>query len=92
MDFITDLPVNGIGGTSLLIVVDRFSKMMHICQLSSDTTAYAVAKVFLNDIVCLHGIPHSIISDRDPRFTSKFWQEMLKLLGTEVKLSSAFHP
>ena len=73
MDFITDLPVNALGGTSLLIVVDRFSKMMHLCQLSNDTTAYAVAKVFLNEIVRLHGVPSSVISDRDPRFTSKFW-------------------
>lgn len=73
MDFITDLPTNQEGGTSILVVVDRFSKQTHLVQLGSDTSAIALAKYYLNSIVKLHGIPRTITSDRDPRFLARFW-------------------
>ena len=92
MDFITDLPVNHLGGTMLMNVVDRFSKMTHLIPLATDTSAPAVAKAYLDNIVKLHGIPKTIISDRDVRFTSRFWSELMRMLGTSVNLSTAFHP
>ena len=92
MDFITDLPVNDQGGTTILVVVDRFSKMSHLIPLSSDTSAPAVAKSYLNNVVKLHGIPLSIVCDRDVRFTARFWAELMRLLGTRINMSTAFHP
>lgn len=60
--------------------------------LPNDTSATTVAKVYLDNIVRLHGIPKSIVCDRDPRFTSRFWQELLSMLGTNLNMSTAFHP
>ena len=59
--------------------------------LPNDTSATAVAKVYLDNIVCLHGVPKSIVCDRDPRFTLRFWQELLSMLGTNLNMSTAFH-
>ena len=92
MDFITDMPVNTVGGDSVFVVVDRFSKQTHLIPLTTDTSAIACAKAYLDNIVRLHGVPLSIVSDRDPRFTARFWQELMRLLGTELNMSTAFHP
>jgi hypothetical protein len=66
--------------------------MAHIIPLSHPYSASSVAKAFFDSIVCLHGIPCSIISDRDPVVTSRFWEELLQLVGVKLLLSSAFHP
>ena len=92
MDFITDLPPTEDGSTTVLVMVDRFSKMMHLAILSDNTTAPVVADAFFDTVVKLHGLPRSIVSDRDPRFTSRFWKELTKACGTEILLSSAYHP
>jgi hypothetical protein len=60
--------------------------------LGHSYTATSVAKVFFEEIVHLHGLPESIVSDRDPVFTSKFWTEFFKLSGVKLQLTSAFHP
>jgi len=75
-----------------MVVVDRFSKSAHFLPLTHPFTAKTVADKFLEGIIKLHGMPISIISDRDPIFVSKFWQEFFKLSGTKLKLSSAYHP
>ena len=91
MDFIEALPrVNG--KTVILTVVDRFSKYAHFIPLSHPYTAASVAKAFFQDIVRLHGMPSSIVSDRDPVFTSTFWKELFALAGVRLNFTSAFHP
>jgi len=75
-----------------MVVVDRFSKSAHFLSLTHPFTAKIVAKKFVEGIIKLHGMPISIISDRDPIFLSKFWQEFFKLSGTKLKLSSVYHP
>jgi hypothetical protein len=73
MDLIVELPKSKRGSTGILTVVDRFSKMSHFIPLKSDTTAQSIATLFFDNIVKLHGVPLSIVSDRDPRFMSNFW-------------------
>jgi transposase InsO family protein len=91
IDFIEALP-KVHGKTVILSVVDRFSKYCHFIPLAHPYTAESVAHAFFADIVRLHGVPQSIVSDRDPVFTSAFWQELIRLTGTKLYMSSAFHP
>ena len=91
MDFVEALPkVNG--KTVILTVVDRFSKAAHFIALAHPYTATSVARAFFFEIVHLHGIPSSVVSDRDPVFTSTFWQELFKMAGIQLRFTSAFHP
>ena len=83
MDFIEALPrVNG--KTVILIVVDRFSKFAHFIPLGHPYTTASMAMAFFQDIVRLHGLPSSIVSDRDPVFTSSFWKELFSLAGVKL--------
>ena len=91
MDFITDLP-NSNGYDAILVVVDRFSKMAHFIPCTKKISARTTAKLILQHIVRLHGLPRDIVSDRGPQFHSKFWKNLFGLLGTKISLSSAFHP
>jgi hypothetical protein len=91
MDFVEALPrVNG--KSVILTIVDRFSKSAHFIALSHPYTATSVARVFFAEIVRLHGIPSSIVSDRDPVFTSSFWRELFRLAGVKLQFTLAFHP
>lgn len=91
MDFITHLPSSS-GKTVILVVVDLLTKQAHFSALPTHFTATLVAEVFIRDIVRLHGIPTSLVSDRDPLFLSQFWQELFQLQGTQLSMSSAYHP
>jgi transposase InsO family protein len=91
MDFITDLPTIRIKN-SILVVVDRLTKMAHFTPCSKSITAEETAQLILDGIVRLHGLPEEIVSDRGPQFASKFWHRLFKLLGVDIRLSSAFHP
>ncbi|PNX97977.1 hypothetical protein L195_g021217, partial [Trifolium pratense] len=91
MDFITGLPKSK-GYEAILVVVDRLSKYSHFIPLKHPYTAKVIAEVFVREVVRLHGIPLSIVSDRDPIFMSNFWKELFKLQGTRLKMSSAYHP
>jgi hypothetical protein len=75
-----------------LTVVDRFSKYCHFIPLAHPYSAESVAQAFFADIVRLHGIPQSIVSDRDTVFTSSFWHELMRLSGTKLQMTTAFHP
>jgi len=91
MDFVTHLPSSN-GFTTILVVVDRFSKGVHLGALPAHYTAFKVANLFLNIVCKLHGFPRSIISDRDPIFISSFWRELFRLSGTTLRMSTAYHP
>jgi len=74
------------------VVVDRLRKYAHFIPLNHPYTANSVAKLFVDHIFKLHGLPNSIVSDRDPMFTSRFWQELFRATGTKLLMSSAYHP
>ncbi|KAG8483033.1 hypothetical protein CXB51_021970 [Gossypium anomalum] len=75
-----------------LVVVDRLTKFAHFILVRTDYSLQKLAKLYVAEIVRLHGVPVSIISDRDPRFTSQFWQKLHEALGMRLNFSTAFHP
>lgn len=91
MDFVTGLPEKE-GYDTILVVVDRLTKMAHYIPTSSNINAKGLAKLFLEKIVKHHGLPTNIITDRGSLFTSEFWTKLMKALGTSRNLSTAFHP
>ncbi|GJU28568.1 retrotransposable element Tf2 [Tanacetum coccineum] len=91
MDFVEGLPKSA-GYSVIMVVVDRLSKSAHFIPMKHPFTASSVATVFVREIVRLHGIPCSIISDRDKIFVSHFWREIFKYQGTVMKQSTAYHP
>ena len=92
MDFATDLPATASQHDSIVVFVDRFSKMLRLAPLTKQTTASELAAIFHQHIFRQHGLPESIVSDRDPKLDSDFWRELQRLLGTELKMSTAHHP
>ncbi|KAE8975412.1 hypothetical protein PR002_g25609 [Phytophthora rubi] len=92
MDFIFGLPRDAEGRTGVLVFVDRFSKMVHLAPVAAEVTADESAELFLDLVFRHHGLPESIVSDRDPRFTSAFWTRLFALLGTRLLMSTAAHP
>jgi Reverse transcriptase (RNA-dependent DNA polymerase)/RNase H-like domain found in reverse transcriptase/Integrase zinc binding domain/Integrase core domain/Retroviral aspartyl protease len=91
MDFITHLPLVA-GFDSVLTVVDRLSKMVRFIPTTTTATAKDVAHLVFDNVVCLFGVPIDIVSDRDPKFVSEFWEELWKLFGTRLSRSTAYHP
>jgi hypothetical protein len=91
MDFITGLPPSH-GYTVIMVVIDRLTKYSHFSPLKVDYNSKNVAEAFMKTIVKLHGVPKSIISDRDKVFMSKFWKDLFQLQGTTLAMSSAYHP
>ncbi|PKU82811.1 hypothetical protein MA16_Dca006109 [Dendrobium catenatum] len=75
-----------------MVVVDHFPKMAHFLKCKKTSNALHIAHLFFHQIVRLHGIPHSLTSDRDVKFISHFWRKLWKQLGTDLRLSSAYHP
>jgi Integrase zinc binding domain/Integrase core domain len=92
MDFITDLPMTSKGHDAIWVAVDRLSKMVHIEPIRKSYTAYQVACLYRDRVFRYHSVPSDIVSDRDPRFTSEFWRELMRLLGVRRSLSTAYHP
>ncbi|GMG14721.1 unnamed protein product [Phytophthora fragariaefolia] len=92
MDFVFGLPRGAQGRTGILVFVDRFSKMLHLAPVAATITAAQSTAIFLDIVYRHHGLPTSIISDRDPRFTAAFWSELFKLVVTRLKMSTASHP
>jgi len=92
MDWITKLPLTPQGHDSILVVVDRLSKMAHFLPVKGTDTAADTAAHLVNNVIRVRGIPASIVSDRDPKLVSKYWQSICKLLGIKSLMSTAFHP
>lgn len=80
------------GFDAILVVVDRLSKYSHFIPIKHSYTAKHIAEIFAKEIVKLHGVPNSIVSDRDPLFVSIFWRELFRLQGTKLNMSSSYHP
>jgi hypothetical protein len=91
MDFIVGLPKSG-NKSVIMVVVDRLSKYAHFCALQHPFITSIVAQIFMDNIFKLHGMPNYIVFDRDPTFNNNFWQELFKLQGTQLHLSTAYHP
>jgi len=91
MDFIVGLPKSH-GYMKIWVIVDRFSKMAHFIPLRTKEHIKELALTFVKEIWRLHGLPESIVSDRDTRFTSKFWTSLMQQLQLKLNLSTAFHP
>ncbi|GJS55047.1 reverse transcriptase domain-containing protein [Tanacetum coccineum] len=92
MDFITKLPRSSSGHDAIWVIVDRLTKSAHFLAIREDYNMEKLARLYIDEIVAGHGVPTSIISDRDRRFTSRFWQTMQKALGTRLDMSTAYHP
>ncbi|GAU10603.1 hypothetical protein TSUD_418240, partial [Trifolium subterraneum] len=92
MDFATGLPCNQKGEDSIWVIMDRLTKSAHFIAVKSTYKASRYAEIFLEEIVKLHGVPLSIVSDRDPTFTSHFWRAFQKAMGTRIRMSTSNHP
>ena len=92
MDYIMGLPKSEARNDAILTVVDRATKMVHLAPVKQTITAANIARLYWNIVGKLHGIPRSIVSNKDPRFVSKFWHELWKILGSSLRMSSAYHP
>lgn len=91
MDFVEGLPISG-SANAILVVVDKFSKFAHFVPLRHPFTVESVAKLLLDHVYHLHGLPLSIVTDQDRIFTSKFWQSLFRLAGVQLRMSTAYHP
>ncbi|VFQ93503.1 unnamed protein product [Cuscuta campestris] len=91
MDFVTGLPPSR-GFSAIMVVVDRLSKYTHFGPLAAGFDAPKATQLFVDIVVKHHGFPGDIISDRDPIFLSLFWRELLRLSGSSLKYSTAYHP
>lgn len=91
MDFIEGLPKSK-GYSVIMVVVDRLTKFTHIIPVKHPYNALQIAKLFMDNIVILHGLPKSIVTDRDPIFVSAFWKQLFKLYNVQLHFSTAYHP
>ncbi|GJZ88235.1 putative reverse transcriptase domain-containing protein [Tanacetum coccineum] len=92
MDFVTKLPRTSSGHDTIWVIVDRLTKSAYFLPMREDYKMERLARLYLNEIVARHGVPISIISDHDSRFTSRFWQSMQEALGTRLDISTGYHP
>ncbi|GJR14363.1 putative reverse transcriptase domain-containing protein [Tanacetum coccineum] len=92
MDFVTKLPKSSQGYDTIWVIVDRLTKSAIFIPMKETDPLEKLARMYLKEVVTRHGIPVSIICDRDPRFASNFWRSLQKALGTSLDMSTAYHP
>nr|KYP56030.1 Transposon Ty3-I Gag-Pol polyprotein [Cajanus cajan] len=92
MDSIVGLPRSARNSDAIWVIVDRLTKCAHFLPVNIKWSLEKLTQLYVRQIVWLYGVPSSIISDRDPRFTSRFWQSLHQTSGTKLRLSSAYHP
>ncbi|GKB62693.1 reverse transcriptase domain-containing protein [Tanacetum coccineum] len=92
MDFITKLPKTAAGFDSIWVIVDRLTKSAHFLPMKETNLTEKLTRLYMKEIVARHGIPVSIIFDRDSHFTLRVWKSLHKALGTQLDLSTAYHP
>jgi len=91
MDFVTSLPNTSRGNDTIWVIVDRLTKSAHFIPINISFLVSQLADIYICEIVNLHGVPSSIVSDRDPRFTSRFWKSLQEASGSKLRLSLAYH-
>ena len=92
LDFITQLPRTRRGHDAIMVCVDKLTKYVVYVAMRTTSSAAEVARLFLTHVAAVHGVPSSLLSDRDVRFTSHFWRDLWELMGTALTMSTAFHP
>ncbi|GKE71242.1 reverse transcriptase domain-containing protein [Tanacetum coccineum] len=92
MHFITKLPKSSQGFDTIWVIMDRLTKSAHFLPIRENDPLDKLSRLYLNRIVARHGIPALIICDRDGRFTSNFWRSFQKALGTDISMSTVYHP
>ncbi|GKB42457.1 putative reverse transcriptase domain-containing protein, partial [Tanacetum coccineum] len=92
MDLVTKFPRSSSGYDAIWVIVDRLTKSAHFLPIREDYKTEKLARIYINEIVARHGVPVSIISDRDGRFASHLWQALQKALSTKLHMSTAYHP
>ena len=92
MYFITRLPCSRRQHDSIWVIIDRITKSSRFLEIETRDSAQEYAKLYINEIVRLHGVPLSIVSDRGSQFTSHFWKSFQKGLGIQVNVNTTFHP
>ena len=92
MDFVTHLPRTPRRHDAVWVIVDRLTKSAHLLAVRMTFTLEEFCQLYIRGIIHLHGIPVSIVSNMDPRFTTHFWKSFQKAMGTHLTLSIVFHP
>jgi hypothetical protein len=92
MDFVVGLPRSPRGRDAIWVVVDRLTKSAHFIPMKTTNSTQELVPLYMKEVIRLHGVPKSIVSDRDSKFVSRFWQSLQSALGTQLSLSTAFHP
>jgi transposase InsO family protein len=92
MDFIVDLPRTQSGYDYIWVIVDRLTKVAHFIPVKTTYSGSQLAELYMSRIVCLHGVPKKIVSNRGAQFTSKFWERLHETLDTQLCFSSSYHP
>ena len=92
MDFVIGLPRTQRQHDAIWVIVDRLTKFAHFLPVNVEDSLEKLGQLYVDEIVRLHGVPVSIVSDRDPRFTSRFWPSLQIALGTRLHFSTTFHP
>ena len=92
MDFVVGLPRTKANHDAIWVIIDRLTISAHFLPINEKFSLERLVQLYLKEIVVRHGVPVSIVSDRDPRFTSRFWRRFQEYLGTKLNMSTAYHP
>ena len=91
MDFVVALPRTKEGHDTIWVIVDHLNRSAHFLSIVNGISMEKLVKMYISDIICFHGVPVNIVSDRDPKFTSRFWSTYQRMMRTGLRLSIAFH-